>query len=220
MSEIDKKPPSINIKVEKPKLLIVEGKDEQFIFEALVKQLALTDIQILPVGGKTLIKKNLAALVLDPDFPRVKALAILRDADFPENPVVAGTAASDVFRSVCDALAENGLPSPPKHGVFASGSPRTVVFILPDGESDGMLEDLCLASFTSDPAHGCMERYFTCLAAAGITHAENRIAKARMHAILASRPEPDPRLGMAASKGYLDFSAPSFAPILDLLRAL
>lgn len=217
MSETVKRP---LITVEKPKLLIVEGKDDEFIFKALVKKLALADVQILPVGGKTLIKENLAALVLDPGFPRVNALAILRDADFPEDTVVAGTAASIAFRSVCDALAHNGLPVPTTHGVFASGSPRTVVFILPDGESDGMLEDLCLASFTSDPAHECVNRYFTCLAAAGITHAENRIAKARMHALLASRREPDLQLGMAATRGYLDFSGPAFAPVVDLLSKL
>lgn len=223
MSAASEKPA---LKIKQPKQLIVEGQDEEGLFNALLKHLALEDVQVQPVGGKSKIKQNLAALVLDPSFPSVKALAVVRDADFPEvagranNAARAGVAASVAFRSVCDALAANDLAVPPKHGVFAPGPPRTAVFILPDGESDGMLEDLCLTAFTSDPAHLCMDRYFTCLTAAGIAHEPNRIAKARMHALLASRREPEPRLGMAAQKGYLDFSAPAFGPLINLLRAL
>jgi len=209
------------LKVEKTKLLIVEGEDERLLFSALLKHLALEDVQVLGVGGKSMIKRTVAALVLDPNFSSVKALAVVRDADFAEGAGQANNAAAPVaFRSVCDVLAANRLAVPPKHGVFAPGPPRTAVFILPDGESDGMLEDLCLTAFTSDPAHPCMDRYFTCLTAAGIAHASNRIAKARMHALLASRREPEPRLGMAAQKGHLDFSAPAFGPLVNLLRAL
>ena len=36
------------------KLLIVEGRDEQFFFDAALRDhLGLTDIQVMPIGGKT-----------------------------------------------------------------------------------------------------------------------------------------------------------------------
>ena len=47
-------------KIQKPKLHIVEGRDDQLCFEAaLPDHLGLTDIQVIPIGGKTLLTRNL-----------------------------------------------------------------------------------------------------------------------------------------------------------------
>ena len=52
------------------KLLIVEGRDEQLFFEAALRDhLGLTDIQVMPVGGKTRLTRSLEILVNDTSFP-------------------------------------------------------------------------------------------------------------------------------------------------------
>jgi hypothetical protein len=212
----DRKP-----RVEKQKLLIVEGKDEVALFHALLGYLQRDDVQVMDVGGKTKIRVYLAGLVLDPLFPSVDALAVVRDADHPMASAAPGaSAASDAWKSACAAIEHARLPVPARHGVLSLGRPRTAIYIFPDGESDGMLEDLCLKAFTSDVAYPCMERYFECLASAGVELRREVRAKARLHAFLASRKDPDVRLGEAARKGYLPCDAPAFSPLIALLREL
>jgi hypothetical protein len=44
----------MSIKIDRPKLLIVEGRDEELFFTAALRDyLGLTDIQVMPIGGKT-----------------------------------------------------------------------------------------------------------------------------------------------------------------------
>ena len=46
-------------------LLIVEGRDEQFCFEAALRDhLGLIDIQVMPIGGKTPLTRNLMGLII------------------------------------------------------------------------------------------------------------------------------------------------------------
>lgn len=52
------------IQITKPKLLIVEGKDEEGFFSAAMSQhLSITDVQVLPIGGKQNLYGNLKALM-------------------------------------------------------------------------------------------------------------------------------------------------------------
>jgi hypothetical protein len=83
-----------------------------------------------------------------------------------------------------------------------------------------MLEDLCLQAMREDMALPCLDGYFECLKAAGFQHAAKDVAKARAHALLASRKDPDLRVGEAAQRGYWPFDAEAFKPLVELLRAL
>lgn len=68
-------------KIDKQKLLIVEGRDEEEVFGALLENLMIYDIQIMGIGGKTQIRPNLKALITDPLFDQLISLGIIRDAD-------------------------------------------------------------------------------------------------------------------------------------------
>lgn len=87
---------------------------------------------------------------------------------------------------------------------------------MPDGVGEGMLETLCLASVSSDPAMACVDSYFECLEHASI-RPSNR-DKARIHAWLASREKPDTRVGEAAAAGYWNFADAAFARLWQFLR--
>jgi hypothetical protein len=205
--------------IHQPKLLLCEGKDENEFFGALFKHLGRSDVQILPVGGKYGFAPNLTIVVQDPAFATVTDILIVRDADHASDK--AGFAPT--WASVTSTLRNNGLPVPTAHGVFVTGPPRVAVFVMPDGAADGMLESLCRAAVSSDPATPCVVTYLDCLAKAavpGTPHPPNRQDKAFVRAFLASRPEPDKLLGQAAQAGYWPWADAAFAPLLAVLGLL
>jgi hypothetical protein len=214
-----------NRKILKPKLLLGEGKDEVAFFDAMLKHLGKDDTQVLDYGGKSKLKPILAQLPLDPKWPEVEALLITRDADFPRESD-RRSAVRLAWDEVTGALRSANLPVPRAHGEMTAAvdssvrsTPRLGVFLLPDGVNNGMLEDLCLAAVADDAATPCLDAYFHCLAAKGVTPPRNLLPKARAHAYLASRPVPDKRVGEAAIAGYWPWSAPAFAPLLDFVRS-
>lgn len=190
-----------------PNLIIGEGIDEKRFLDALAKQLKLEKYQILPIGGKDLIHANLKILKVSPDFPIVKNLSILRDAD---------NDAKAAFDSVCRALRNAKLPVPLRQLEPTPDIPYVRVMILPGGESPGMLEDLCLQSVSNDASISCLDQFFECLRSKQI-HTQND-AKARLQAFLSSREKPGLRLGEAAEKGYWPWDHVAFSEIKEFLR--
>ncbi len=212
----------MTIGIQQPKVLIVEGKDEKEFFDAVLRDhLHLADVQVFPIGGKTNLGRNLKTLKNDPGFPQVTAVAVVRDADIAA-PGATVTAAVQAFNAIQGALTAPGvqLPCPPAHGQFADGPPRVGVFVMPDGVDDGMLETLCLQAVAAAAEFHCLADYFTCLQGHGIVPIAKNLHKARAHAWLSSRPEPDLRVGEAAQKGYWPWAAPEFTPLWDFLRAM
>ncbi len=213
----------MNPKINKPKLLIVEGRDEELFFDAaLSNHLGLTDIQVMPIGGKTLLTNSLAALVTLAQFPIVQTIGVLRDADSPigGGPITGAviSEAAKAFQSVCTSLRHVGLSCPAAHGQFAVGPPRVGVFIVPNGIDDGMLETLCVLSVSALPEFPCVDAYFQCLQGHQIV--PNNLQKARAHAWLASRLEPDKRVGEAAQAGYWPWDAEAFQDLWSFIRSL
>lgn len=84
---------------------------------------------------------------------RLKKLGIAFDADGkPQN----------TFRSICSALGNTGLPVPRKRGNFTNpsqGSPCPGVYLFPDNEQSGMLEDPILRSLEKHSLIGCIEKF-------------------------------------------------------------
>lgn len=164
-----------SIEITKPNVLVVEGREEELFFGALVNRLGLQNIQIVPLGGKEQLRRNLKALVVSPRFADVTSLGIVRDAN--ADP-------SAAFQSVRDALLAVNLP-PPEHPLAPVGhSPRVTVIILPEASVPGMLEDLCLRAIAQDPAMLCVEQYFQCLQQQGISLPDN-VSKAKVQVFLA-----------------------------------
>ncbi len=198
-------------KIEKEKLLIVEGIDEKRLFAKLLSYLQIASIQIFPIGGKDAIHRNLPALKKASKFLEVLSLGIVRDAD--TNP-------SGAFQSVCGALKKAGLPVPDRQIIPTKSIPRVSVIILPKPDFPGALEDICLCAVKEDPAIPCVEEYFQCLAGKGIVIPENNISKAKVHTFLSSKEDPEKRLGEAAEAGYWPLEHPAFDLVKQFLQSL
>jgi hypothetical protein len=202
--------PALTASFAKPKVIIGEGRDEVNFFEALCDHLHLIDVQVEQYGGKGQLSRYLREFNVRPGHQNVVALGITRDADASVAPV---------FQGICGLLHLNGLPAPATAGQIAPGPPRVGVFIMPDNRREGMLEDLCLDAVLSDGAMPCVDDYFRSVSQ-NTSRQPSPMAKARVHAWLASQADPDLRLGEAAKRDYWPWNTAAFQTLIQFLRGL
>jgi len=162
----------------KPKILLVEGMDEFNLFNELLNELNLRDIQVIEVGGKDKFAKDMPQLPVRTGFEIVTSIGIVRDAD--NNPQAA-------FQSIRGILHSMQYPEPNAPLETAHGSPNITIMIVPDIDKTGMIEDICLNSVADDNAMICVNQYFECLELQQRVLAANVMPKARVRAFLASR---------------------------------
>ena len=206
--------PQTPIPITKPKLLLGEGKDEINFFNALLAHLGIGDVQVDEYGGKYRIRSGLKALADRTGFDQVVSLAVTRDADHADDTDDDAVIVQRAFQSVTEALAHANLSIPNAPLVKVAGSPEVSIFILPDNQRAGMLEDVCLAA-TSATEVNCISAYFDCIEReTRRTQLRRNVSKSRVHAWLATQGEPDKRLGEAAQASYLNWDHQAF----DLLK--
>ena len=205
-------PPSQRIvRINAPKLLLVEGQDDRRFFGAFIRRLSIDDIRVETYGGTANFGNFLALLVANPQFDVVTSIGIARDAD---------RSRQSAFDSVAGSLRQTNLPVPDgaMRPVTANGI-RVSILIIPPGSETGELEDLCLAALGNDDrVLECADQYLDCVTDAGIELPERM--KSRLHAYLAAGNEPGRRLGEAADAGIWDWASPAFAQVADFLRGL
>ena len=202
--------------MEQESLLLVEGIEDARFFTAIAHQLNRTDLQIVTVGGKDNFRSFLVSTLLKSDnFTRLRRLGIVRDAD---------SSAQSTLQSLQNALVHAQLPTPSQAWAPEQAGHLTVsLAILPDGSSQGNLEDLCLRSIEKSPDSTCVDQYVKCRVNAGAQIADNRLAKSKVYAYLAvGRDGADPglRLGEAAEAGVWDWEDSAFQRIVDFLQNL
>ena len=200
------------VDVEATKQLLVEGNDQVNFFGAMISHLGLHGIQVQNFGGVSDLANFLETLAATAEFgEKVENLGIIRDAE--RRP------AQSAFQSVQGSLCRAGLPVPKLMIQHFGISPTVSVFILPDNESDGMLETLLCQTFEDTPIDYCIESFFECVSAeTGEGH--HRPDKARAHAFIATRRDPHVSVGVAAQRSYWDFDHAVFDGVRDFLRSL
>ena len=194
------------------RLLLVEGQDEKNLTTAMLGRWDVGGIQIIDVGGKDNFKPRIDALMSSArsrNLP-LSAIGVMRDAD---------NSPTSALESVTDTLRSLRLPVPNVHGAFISGPPSVGVFILPDGKSQGSVEDLCWASVEDTSAAQCSTSYLNCLQDLAALRSKNT-AKTLVHAYLAAQEEPYARAGEGALKGYWPFEHPAFAALKEFVNRL
>lgn len=197
--------------IDKPRQLVVEGRDAEEFFKALLRDMGLAEIQVQNFGGKDELPRFLDALKRMSGFiKQVISMGVVRDAD--NNP-------GDAFQSACGALSRAGLAVPNKAEEFKGNSPKVSVLILPNAEESGMLETLCLQSVKNDPVMQCIDEYFDCISQK-LMDLPNNMYKAKAQAFLASRARPGLLLGQAANAGYWPWDHPVFDHVKRFLRTL
>ena len=196
-------------KIEKEKILLVEGQDEVNFFKVLFRKKDIQNIQVIESGGnKQFNIENLSALTNISGFEKVTSLAIIQDAD--QDP-------QSRFNSICDTLRKCDLNSPSQVGSFNIASTLKVgIFIIPDGKSKGMLESLCLSTVESRETMKCVDEFMDCVEK--LDKKPKNKDKSRHRAFLAAMEEDTSSLGIAAQKGYWDFDSDKLKLLLEFVK--
>ena len=201
------------LKIRSDCLLLVEGRDEENLFNALIGQCfdAEPEVQVIAAGGRDEFPANLQAIHNAAQArPTLRAIGAIRDAD--EN-------ANAAFQSVCDHLRNVGYQPPPAHGELSDGEPAIGVFIVPDGEAPGAVETLCRRSTDGDDVSGCADDYMRCLHEHEAMRSTN-VDKTFAHGYLAAMGDSVARVGEGALQGVWDFGSPAFSELSGFLRSL
>ena len=197
--------------VNRPKQLLVEGRDDERFFGAFLRYLGISgDIQIRAYGGKYRIGSFLGILAEAIAFDPVQSIGIVMDAD---------NSAASAFQSIRDNLWNAGLPVPENLVIPAPGPPAVSAFVLPDNSGNGELESLCLTALANDPAMPCVDDFINCVNSE-VSYTLRKPAKARMHAFLASRERAYLRFGEFAEGSAFPWRNPAFDQLADFLRNL
>ena len=145
-------------KIEKPKLIAVEGNDEVEFFNVLLKHLGFdgSDFQIENLEGKGNYNYEIPALINKPGFNKVTAFLIIHDADKSDE---------DAFKKIVNIFERlsKDLEPPKQKDTFSDGNPRIGIFIMPGNANEGMLEDLCLKTVEDHPVMECVNGFINCI---------------------------------------------------------
>lgn len=198
-------------------LLLVEGKDEVNFFDALLKHLGISDVQVIDVGGKDKFKETINSASKIPGFSSIQKIGFVRDAE--------EKIAQAAFSNICNSVNKIGISTPKSIGKCESGtyngnSIRIGIFIMPNNKDCGMLENLCLKSIKGEECYNKMQSYIEYLED---MHTENQsfnINKAMVQTYLASTVPIVNSLGLGAQKGVWNFNNSAFDEIKEFITDL
>jgi len=198
-----------NITIEKPSILLVEGPDDRSFFEALLRYLAIQSVQIKDVSGKDNFSYTFEALLNAEGGSLVKNIGFVRDADKPN--------AQAAFKAICSILNKNKYPCPAEIGkMIESDGKKVNIFIMPNNNDSGMLENLCINSIREIDILHCIDCFIKCYAPI-ISNEKHNVPKATILAYLSTRVPVVNTLGVAAQQKVWDFSHECFNQIKAFL---
>jgi hypothetical protein len=199
------------VKISADRLLLVEGRDEVGLFEALIEHCVgdELEVQVIAAGGVNKFSKNIRAIsVAARSRATLCSIAVVRDADED---------ARGAFQSACAHLRNAGYVPPLNHAEFSDAAPSVGVFIVPDGLGRGAMETLCRRSVEGTNAALCVDEYLDCLERHDAMRSRNS-DKSFAHAYLATMEDPVARVGEGARQGVWNLESPAFAALSRFLR--
>ena len=209
---------SSNSKIEKNKLLLVEGADEVGFFKAYLEALKKDSIQIMQYNGKDNLENHLSILRGIPNFEILDNLIIVVDCDDNLNNSIKG---------VNNSLIKNNFTKINKTFEFinCNKNDNLNIALLTIPEENGALEDLCLSTLNK-PHSDILElatQYIENIHSKYKTASRKR--KAILHAYLSAFANKDKKgernnyagatLGMASQRGAWDFSSIYMQPYTE-----
>lgn len=196
--------------------LLVEGKDDYHLIKNLAKRHGIESLAIKDVGN---VDELLDGLTLRLQSENLQVLGIVADAD--EN-------ISSRWLSFRDRLNRTGyadLPEqPPPIGWISSSPnlPRVGVWLMPDNQLPGMLEDFAAFLIPSDdPLRPKAEAVLRDIEQAGLNRYKPvHHPKALIHTWLAWQEPPGMPMGLAVTATALRHDTPTAKAFVDWLKRL
>jgi len=171
-----------------PRLMICEGPNDRAVFDALLDARAIAGFEIAypskaetQTGGRNGFADLLVALKLQRGISNIQRLILVSDSD--ANP-------ANSFRAVTSQIqtaGDYGVPPSELHFVPSlSGLPEVAVFMIPDTNTPGQLEDLCLQAAYRRRSDLQPPLNTYCTAVVQSSWSANRESKMRLRVLMAS----------------------------------
>ena len=119
--------------IERPHLILVEGRDDEVLFRALLRHVERADVEVRSHQGKDGLRRFLDGLRFADGFGDLSTLTVVRDAD---------SDCKAALQSVGDALSAYGFGCPAEPLALTGAAPQVAAIIMPCGEKTGSLENL------------------------------------------------------------------------------
>ena len=218
-------------------ILAVEGNDECNFFQALLKHINIESIQwqhyiierekdpnfsldhnivqLIDIGGRKKFKKEFDALEVIDGVSSIRKLGLVRDAEELK--------ATSAFQSICSVLQSHNLPIPDAmNSIKQINLLRVGIFIMPDNQGAGMLENLCLKTLKGQKIERCIDEFVTCFSLVMQPDENEKFdePKARVQSYLSARAPIVNSLGLAALRGFWNFNHNCFDEIKTFLHNL
>lgn len=205
-----------NFKHKGPRVLLAEGKNDCHLIVSLCNHYHIPeDFGLHECGSDELVIRKLSALIAGSE--EVETIGVVVDAD---NPGIDGKWSA--LRARLQSAGYDVPVRPNKGGTIiqADGKPLVGIWLMPDNDVDGMLEDFCkkLASpeaiaFAEECAGRARDSGFS-------NYIENHTSKAALHTYLAWQNEPGMPMGKAVTAKALDPKYPLAKNFCDFLLNL
>lgn len=196
-----------------PKLLLVEGSGDGNVIQSLLKVEGLElDFRIEQQHGISGVINGIRGYW---QRSGISALGMIVDADDDLNRQWA-----QIVRSLETEPVMRSLPSEPETGgTIVPGIPRLGIWVMPDNQSAGELEDFIFRMIPQpDPIWPRSEQYIDKIPESDRRFLSHKALRAKVHAWMATRSRPRP-MWIGISEGDLELEENS-RTFLDWLRRL
>lgn len=202
---------SYSISLEKEKVIVVEGRDDEMFFKKLLEKLKIIDIQVFKIGGKGEFKNKFQKVPKFPGFKNVKKIVIILDAD---------KSYQNAKQSIKDNINKKFKASD-EPLVFSSSNPNVAYFIMPNNKDKGMMETLCIASQKNSPAMKQVDKFID------EVNSDDKIKKkpknedkAKAQAYLSVMPKISYGMAYGVVKNYWNLDYSDFQKLIDFLKSI
>lgn len=205
-----------NFKHKGPRVLLAEGKNDCHLIASLCNHFQIPQhFGLHECGSDDLVVRKLSALIAGSE--EVEVVGVVIDAD---NPSLDGKWSA--LRGRLQSEGYDVPEKPEKNGTIlqADGMPAVGIWLMPDNDVDGMLEDFCkrlvspdAIAFAEDCAGKAKESGFS-------SYIDNHTSKAALHTYLAWQNEPGMPMGKAVTAKALSPDYPIAQKFRDFLLAL
>jgi len=213
--------------INKTKLVVGEGKEEVSFFPKLLKNYASLfgerdlsqDFEFIDCGGKSKLETFLVRdLPIIPGWTKVTSLGIIIDADTPPKGFAPSfDKAQNAIKLMNNALTQMNYPifPVPKKAARTEllDGRKTAIWIMPDNQSQGELEDLCLKALEQHALRPCICQMANCARSTNTVVPTS--AKASLYTLLAWIEPPGKRLGELDNSFVRTWDLRVFQPILQ-----
>ena len=196
----------------RPLVLLVEGRDDKHVVIQICARIGFQpEFYIKDTEG---IDKLLEQLSVEIKAPGLQSLGILVDANDDSN---------GRWQAISDRLKQQGVEldeQPAPTGAVIDGTPRIGVWLMPDNQTSGELENFIAGMIPADdPVWPLSAAYVDGIPQDDRKFIPSKIIKAKVHAWLATRRDPRP-MGLAIRANDLDICVPPTQTFIKWLHDL